>query len=81
MEFKDYQSKPIVRRAMEILPEHTIDYREDNKVVRVYFSVGYITAVAHEKVNVGDFIVYLSEEDIYHCRREVFMERNIVEEG
>ena len=33
----------------------------------------------YEPVDTGDFIVYLNESDVYHCTREVFLERNIVE--
>lgn len=74
--FKEYQSKPITRKAYEIQPTDEIGY--NGKLDRPYVVIDGepVTFVAHEKVNAGDFVVYLDENDVYHCRREVFLERN-----
>ncbi|MFO7964196.1 MAG: hypothetical protein R6U50_09775, partial [Desulfobacterales bacterium] len=37
---------------------------------------GIFNFVAHEEIKTGDFVVYLNAEDIYHCNRKVFAERN-----
>jgi len=78
--FKEYKGKSITRKAFEITSKdqisidynpdtHTTDYglKLDNKVIRF---------VAHEDVNIGDFVVYLNDKDIYHCNRQVFLDRN-----
>lgn len=41
-------------------------------------TAGSVVFKFHEPVKVGDYIVYLDDTDIYHCRREVFEERNIM---
>lgn len=76
--FKDYQSKPVTRRAYQIqstdvihqIDEHTYEIRIDGDLY---------TFKAHETIFPGDFVVYLDESDIYHCRQAVFRERNIVD--
>lgn len=79
--FKKYQSKPIERLAYLIKPEDEIEQNLPDKDCAVYPDAGQwsIDFVAHEKVNKGDYIVYLNEDDIYHCSAKVFTERNIIE--
>lgn len=78
--FKRYKSKPIVRLAYQIkaVDEIFVD-RGDSPVHRINVDGEKLTFVAHEDVKVGDYIVYLNEDDIYHCSAKVFAERNVVE--
>ena len=86
--FKSYESKPITRTAHKITAEDQIE--PSNIVPGVYYlriahwpSTEPRTEVmfkAYEECKVGDYIVYLKEDDIYHCSAEVFAERNIVPE-
>jgi hypothetical protein len=71
--FKEYDSKPIKRKAYQIKPIDYIRYHGDNT-----YSVDEFKFKAHQDVEVGDWIVYLNEDDIYHCTDAVFRERNIV---
>jgi len=79
MSFKSYESKPVTRLAHRItdndviqaLPDCTYALAVDG--VDVFFKA-YTTPIA------GDYVVYLNEDDVYHCTAKVFRERNIVEE-
>lgn len=76
MSFKPYESKPITRLAHEIT-ETDIISKQGPKLFQLKFRSGEAyNFVAHETVKTGDFIVYLNENDIYHCNRKVFAERN-----
>lgn len=76
MNFKDYQSKPVVRSAHEVSDEDSIV-----KVGEATYQINEeLIFKAYEPVVPGDFIVYLTAEDVYHCSRSVFLERNIVPE-
>lgn len=80
--FKDFQSKPFVRRALEITEDTKIKIISNTEAVVEYESGDYTHAFPfryYEEINKGDFVVYLADEDIYHCRRAVFLERNFVE--
>ena len=79
--FKKYQSKPIERLAYLIKQQDEIEQNLPDKDCTVYYDGGQfgIHFVAHEKVERGDYIVYLNEDDIYHCSAKVFAERNIIE--
>lgn len=82
--FIKYQSKPITRRAYKIKENDVITESgiigESDAAHRIYFggSESFIDFVAHETVNVGDYVVYLNETDVYHCNAKVFHERNVV---
>ena len=80
--FKEYASKPIIRRAHKIVAEDVITklaeeatYRIDSKCAQVD-----VKFKAYEEVKAGDYIVYLDDTDIYHCSENVFRERNIIPE-
>jgi len=78
MNFRRYQSRPITRLAHEIT-ERDVLTPVDITHTRVRFPDGEsITFAHHEDVQVGDFIVFLTQDDTYHCARDVFLERNIV---
>ena len=76
--FKDYESKPIVRSAHQITYDgrHT-RYGESNEW-KVVIGDKWHNFKAHSDVKVGDWVVHLSDTDIYHCTDEVFRERNVV---
>lgn len=77
MEFKDYKSKPVIRRAHEV----TYSDIEDLQVVSNKPSTSVLSGIEFKHyvpVNVGDFIVYLDDTDVYHCERSVFEQRNEV---
>jgi hypothetical protein len=79
--FKDYQSKPTVRNAHEVTDNDKIVTHTDpstSLLINDSIPLG-LTFKHYEPVAVGDFIVYLTDDDIYHCSRSVFMDRNIVE--
>ena len=40
--------------------------------------VGNIEFVAYESPEIGDYVVYLNKDDVYHCNAKVFAERNII---
>lgn len=77
--FKRYKSKPIVRLAYQIKPEDEVAM-EVGESPDHYITIGSdeIRFVAHEPVVAGDYVVYLNEDDIYHCNEKVFTERNEV---
>lgn len=75
--FTDYNSKPIVRKAYEILEGDLIEYDTDTKQAILRHTNDVLPFVAYEQPKAGDYIVYLNEDDIYHCSSEVFKERNI----
>jgi hypothetical protein len=72
----------ITRLAYCIQPGDEIIQNSSHKEAKVYINTERVvtdaTFVAHEHVQAGDYIVYLNDEDIYHCSKTVFEERNIV---
>ena len=80
--FKNYQSKPITRKAAVITHKNLIK-KSKNSVGKRYaleLEDGTIVPFAvHQTPVVGDYVVYLNDNDVYHCTKEVFEDRNIVE--
>lgn len=81
--FKDYESKPVTRRAMKITEDMDFDIIDDSTMT-CYYKMSdtektYVDFKHHQEVEVGDYIVYLNDDDIYHCDAKVFAERNIVD--
>jgi hypothetical protein len=79
--FKEYQSKPITRSAhliTDLDKIHKVEGLEATYTLVPYDSPNQVQFAAYEEVKVGDYIVYLKDDDIYHCSAEVFAERNIV---
>lgn len=75
MQFKEYQSKPIVRLAYQI--------SEGDKVIPLSDGMFYLRGCEykfHSPVTpeVGGWVVFLDESDVYYCSNEVFRDRNIV---
>ena len=72
MLFKEYQSKPIVRKAYQVQESDTVQYWPDGTA-----QIGEVQFTAAEEVQVGGYIVHLNENDIYYCNEAVFKERNV----
>lgn len=79
MSFKEYQSKPITRKACEVLSSDNIQKCQLQSTSAIEVDGERLEFKHYEPVKVGDFIVYLNDDDIYHCDRAVFVDRNIVE--
>lgn len=73
--FKSYQSKPVVRHAYEIKSTDAIHAVNESEFF-ITVKGNDIAFKAHETIFPGDFVVFLADNDVYHCRREVFRERN-----
>jgi len=75
--FKEYESKPITRLAYCITGKEDLTCVGECEFVIAIgdTNVGF---KAHETVFPGDYVIYQSEDDVYHCRQAVFHERNIV---
>ncbi len=76
-----YESKPTIREAYQIKSDDLIQVVEGSvtqgKALINISDVNY-TFAFHEPVNAGDYVIFLTESDIYHCNQKVFKERNIV---
>ena len=77
-----YQSKPITRLAHRITEADNIAKLPGIEATYSLASADQVNLIfkAYEEVKVGDYIVYLKDDDIYHCSAEVFAERNIIED-
>lgn len=77
--FKEYESKPVLRKAYEVTDDDFIGKVDESTSELVLDGEASGLKFKHyEPVKTGDFIVYLNDEDIYHCSRDVFLERNVV---
>lgn len=73
--FMVYKSKPTERTAYQIRESDMLHVVTDNKKRINIGGVDYEFA-HHEPVKAGDFICFLSDDDICHVRKEVMAERN-----
>ena len=71
--FNDYLSRQIVRRAHKVTEADQIVKISEN-----YSEINGLRFAHYEPVKVGDYIVHLDENDVYHCKAKIFKERNIV---
>jgi len=76
--FKEYQSKPVTRKAHEVISEDEI-VPVDDSTSKLVNTDGELLFKHYEPVKYGDYIVFLNDDDVYHCSRKVFHDRNIVE--
>ena len=78
-DFQAFESKPVTRHAYQIK-----DYDAMAKIGEATYNIvlgpRVIEFKAYEKPVPGDFIVWLKDDDIYHCSEAVFRERNVVED-
>jgi len=79
--FERFVSRPITRLAHEITEDDRIVSAGTNLLRLITKDGEKHTFVHYEEVQTGDYVVYLNEDDIYHCSREVFLERNVVPEA
>lgn len=84
--FNLYESKPVQRKALQIpLNNGNLMFKGGDNWNFECFTPGAtpehvnIDFKAHQTVERGDWIVYLNENDVYHCSDAVFRERNIVD--
>ena len=78
--FKDYESKPIKRKALKIEATFNLIYMEEKSEASISILQGILTFKCYQEPQIGDYICYLNEEDVYHISKEVFLDRNIVED-
>ena len=77
---KDYTSKPITRSAHKVEETDIIEKHCSEEATFILLTQNEnVTFKAYEEVKTGDYIVYLNKDDIYHCSKKVFEERNIVD--
>lgn len=77
--FQFYQSKPISRLAYRIEPEDVLA-KVGEATYRIVIDGDVIDFKAYERPEPGDYVVYRTESEIYHCSAEVFRARNVVED-
>jgi len=78
--FKEYTSRPITRLAYEIQPDDVLWTTGNESEWAVSVDGEVVKFKAYEDPEDGDYVVYLDDTDVYHCRRDVFHERNVVGE-
>jgi len=73
---KEYSSKPCTVLACEILEEGKVEGSKAKGYTYTCKGVHGITTLmkfeATVKPEVGDFIIELSKNDVYHCPKDVF---------
>lgn len=84
--FKLFDAKPIQREAYQ-LTANDIDALQFNAIpqdasTKAWFDIfgTSVTFAFHckpEEIKAGDYVVFINENDTYHCSEEVFNERNI----
>jgi hypothetical protein len=75
--FKRYKGKPIFRQAYQLQESDALTpVGESTLAVGIGGSV--VEFKHYEPVVAGDYVVYLTVNDTYHCSKAVFEERNEV---
>lgn len=81
--FKDYESRPITRKAVQ-LDDYSNFYYDADTYSWYFDMVGegvlddYKWFAVSGIPESGGWIVYLNDDDIYYCSDKVFRERNVV---
>lgn len=84
--FYQYESKPVTRTAYQLTKRDLVTMtwshvHESNSAKAVIQIEGKKVVFAFhcrpDEIKVGDYVVFLNENDTYHCSEEVFNERNI----
>ena len=78
-QWNEYQSRPVVRVAYEIKDDDVVTPAEEEATYAIEIDGETVEFKAYEEPEVGDYVVRLTKEDTYHCRRDVFHDRNVVE--
>lgn len=77
--FTSYESKPTTRLAYRITPQDVYAIKAIGDSTAMLKINGIeVSFKHHQEIEAGDFIVFLKEDDIYHCSFDVFNERNII---
>ena len=74
-EFKEYESRPIVRKAFQLTDKMSWFLIEDSTWM---ITASNLRFKAYQKPESGDWIVRLTDIDTYHVTDTVFRERNIM---
>lgn len=77
--FNRYQGKAIERLAHEVLATDVIVKTKAEATSAIDIDGELVYFKHYDPVMAGDFIVYVNDEDIYHCGRKVFLDRNHIE--
>lgn len=75
-----YASKPVTRKAHLITPEDSITKVEEKETTYLIVVSPHNNTEfrAYTIPEVGDYVVYLKDDHIYHCPAKVFEARNII---
>lgn len=76
MRVRPYESRPVTRLAHEIGPDDVIRETDDPCTFIIEGEGDSLKFKAYQPIEQGDFVVYLTDDDVYHCSRSVFAERN-----
>jgi hypothetical protein len=89
IQFKEYESKPIMRQAFQITSEmrclHIVGKESTyaiwptKKDCMDQYPEGAILFKAYQEPKDGDWVVRLTENDTYHVSDEVFRKGNVVD--
>ena len=79
--FKEYQSKPITRKAYQLKVTDSIHTVLERDGMTDQYSIGKGGQVfkSHEIPHAGGWVIYHNRYDVYYCSDKVFRERNIVD--
>lgn len=80
--FHQYESKPVTRTAYQLTKRDlvTLTWDMDSNKATAQIEGELIKFAFHcrpDEIKAGDYVVFLNENDTYHCSEEVFNERNI----
>jgi len=84
--FNQYESKPVTRTAYQLTKRDlvTMTWLDDHAsksakgIIQIEGKkVGFAFHCRPDEIKAGDYVVFLNDEDTYHCSEEVFNERNI----
>lgn len=84
--FKLFDAKPIQREAYQLTEQDITaisfdrDADSDSNRACIFVGLSHISFAFHckpEEIKAGDYVVFINENDTYHCSEEVFNERNI----
>ena len=78
-QWNEYQSRPVVRVAYEIKRDDEVTATGEEATFSIKIDGEHVEFKAYEQPEAGDYVVRLTKEDTYHCRRDVFHDRNVVE--
>jgi hypothetical protein len=78
--FGIYRSRPAQRDAYRMKSEPWLWFKENGTWAYTMPDNSVVHFKAYQTPKAGDWIVYQSDDDIYHCSDDVFRQRNVVPE-